>query len=139
MADISIHQSAHGTSSHAPADSLTRERNREAAERTLMAWIRTSLALIGFGFGIGKFYQYMESAVPEITLDPTRSALIFGGAFIAMGTFSLLFAVIQYARILSRIKQADFTYRPPWPLAVILSIGLLGLGIFTLLEMLISS
>lgn len=43
-------------------DSLTRERNREAADRTLLAWIRTTLTLIGFGFGAGKFTQYMESA-----------------------------------------------------------------------------
>ena len=32
---------------------LARERNSAAADRTLMAWIRTSLSLIGFGFGIG--------------------------------------------------------------------------------------
>jgi uncharacterized membrane protein YidH (DUF202 family) len=34
------------------ATELARERTREAADRTLMAWIRTSLSLIGFGFGI---------------------------------------------------------------------------------------
>ncbi|MFM7169470.1 MAG: YidH family protein, partial [Cyanobium sp.] len=33
---------------------LAKERNREAAERTLMAWIRTSLSLISFGFGVDK-------------------------------------------------------------------------------------
>ena len=43
-------------------DSLTRERNREAADRTLLAWIWTTLTLIGFGFVAGKFTQYMESA-----------------------------------------------------------------------------
>ncbi len=32
---------------------LARERNREAADRTLLAWIRTGLSLIGFG--VGKF------------------------------------------------------------------------------------
>ena len=37
------------------ATELARERDREAADRTLMAWIRTSLSLIGFGFGIAKY------------------------------------------------------------------------------------
>ena len=36
---------------------LARERNREAADRTLLAWIRTRLAVISFGFGIGRLGQ----------------------------------------------------------------------------------
>src|SRR5579863_1740796 len=43
------------------ANELARERNREASERTLMAWIRTALSLIGFGFGIGKLETYLEA------------------------------------------------------------------------------
>ena len=45
------------------ANELARERNREAAERTLMAWIRTALSLIGFGFGIGKLDAYSRGQV----------------------------------------------------------------------------
>jgi len=33
---------------------LAKERSRAAAERTMMAWIRTSLSLISFGFGLDK-------------------------------------------------------------------------------------
>jgi uncharacterized membrane protein YidH (DUF202 family) len=36
---------------------LARERNREAADRTLLAWIRTSLAMVSLGFGIERFGQ----------------------------------------------------------------------------------
>ena len=39
------------------ANELARERNREAVDRTLLAWIRTSLALISFGFGIERLGQ----------------------------------------------------------------------------------
>ena len=37
------------------ANELARERSREAAHRTLMAWVRTTLSLIGFGFAIANF------------------------------------------------------------------------------------
>lgn len=58
---------------------LAKERNREAADRTLMAWIRTALSLIGFGFGIGKLNAYLEASGVHRSLDPIRSTLIFGG------------------------------------------------------------
>ena len=36
-------------------------RNYMAAERTLMAWIRTSLSMISFGFTIGKLGQVLKN------------------------------------------------------------------------------
>lgn len=42
-------------------DKLARRRNRDAAERTLMAWIRTCLSLIGFGFGLDKIVAAISS------------------------------------------------------------------------------
>ena len=58
------------------ANELARERNREAAERTLMAWIRTALSLIGFGFGIGKLEAYLEGAGLHTRFDLPHSSLI---------------------------------------------------------------
>jgi putative membrane protein len=52
---------------------LARERNRAAADRTLMAWIRTALAMIGFGFGVGKLYDALEKANPERVVDPSTA------------------------------------------------------------------
>jgi inner membrane protein YidH len=75
-----------------PATKLTKERNRLAADRTLMAWIRTSLALIGFGFGfgIGKVYDYLKSVGVRDSVDPIRRTLIFGGSFILLGMLALV-------------------------------------------------
>ena len=75
---------------------LARERNRAAADRTLMAWIRTALSLIAFGFSIGKIAEYLQKANPDRALDPINSARIFGEAFIALGVLGLLAAIIQH-------------------------------------------
>ena len=77
------------------ANELARERNREAAERTLMAWIRTALSLIGFGFGIGKLDDYLQTAGLHPRFDMAHSSLIFGASFIVVGILGLLAAIVQ--------------------------------------------
>jgi hypothetical protein len=42
------------------------------------------LSMIGFGFGVGKIYDYLEKINPERDLDPIGSARIVGESFIAI-------------------------------------------------------
>lgn len=111
---------------------LARERNREAADRTLMAWIRTALSLIGFGFGIGKFHDYVETAGLTSKLDPVHSLLIFGVSFMVLGLVGLLAAVIQHIRVLEQLNNRDFTYAATRPIGLAVAIVLLLIGIFGL-------
>src|ERR1700685_4372870 len=90
------------------ANELAKERNRAAAERTLMAWIRTALSLIGFGFGIGKLSAYMDAAGLHTSRDPVHESLVFGASFIVVGILGLLAAIVQHARILNRLSRPDF-------------------------------
>lgn len=117
------------------ATELARERNREAADRTLMAWIRTALSLIGFGFGIGKFHDYVHSAGLATKLDPVHSLLIFGVSFMVLGLVGLLAAVIQHVRILERVKNRDFTYAAMRPIGPTVAIILLLIGAFGLVAL----
>ena len=109
---------------------LARERNRAAADRTLMAWIRTALSLIAFGFSIGKIAEFLKKANPERVLDPIDSARIFGEAFIALGILGLIAAIIQNKRILKRIEQGEFVYTEPLPLTMVTAVILLLIGLF---------
>jgi len=118
------------SSGRSTATELTKERNRLAADRTLMAWIRTSLSLIGFGFGIGKVYDYVKSAGINDTVDPIRSTLIFGGSFIILGMLALVAAVIQHTRILQRLEAPDYAYNAMRPITVTVAIMLLLIGAF---------
>ena len=112
---------------------LARERSRAAADRTLMAWIRTALALIGFGFTIAKLGDFVETRHPDIRLDPVRSMTIFGGVFLLLGVVSLVAAVIQHGWILKSIDAEDYTYVSSRPLAVSVSIVLIATAVFGLL------
>lgn len=117
---------------------LARERSREAADRTLMAWIRTALALIGFGFGIAKFRDVLVEAGLRQGHDPIHSTLIFGLSFIALGIFGLLAAVVQHWRILQHIKLENFQYTGFRPLVMIAAIILLFIGLFAFIAILLS-
>jgi putative membrane protein len=110
-------------------DLLAIDRTRLAAERSLMAWVRTSLSMITFGFTIYKFLQFIrqQSGVP---LPRPQAPRNLGLALIGIGTFALIAACIQhwnYVRKLSAIQPSK-----PWDLAFIVAclLALLGLLMF---------
>jgi putative membrane protein len=121
---------------HNIANELAKERNREAAERTLMAWIRTALSLIGFGFGIGKLAAYMDAAGVHTRFDVPHSSLVFGASFIVVGILGLLAAIVQHARILKRLSRPDFAYNAMRPIAMTVAVLLMLIGLFGLIAIL---
>ena len=50
------------------------ERTRLAADRTLMAWIRTSVSMISFGFTIFKFFMYLRESDILVGTAPLAGA-----------------------------------------------------------------
>ena len=121
---------------HNLANELAKERNRAAAERTLMAWIRTALSLIGFGFGIGKLSAFTDAAGLHMKADPAHSTLVFGVSFILVGIFGLLSAIVQHTRIMARLNRPDFTYEAMRPITMTAAVLLMLIGVFGLLAIL---
>ena len=116
---------------------LAKERTRQAADRTLMAWIRTCLSLIGFGFGIAKFRDILVEAGLRRGPEHIHSTMIFGLSFISLGIFGLLAAVVQHWRILQHIKFGDFQYTGFRPVVMITAILLLLIGLFAFISILL--
>jgi len=116
------------------SNEFAKERTREAADRTLMAWIRTCLSLIGFGFGIAKFRDILVEAGLDRGQGHIHSTLIFGLSFIALGVFGLLAAVVQHWRILQHIKRENFEYTGFRPVVMITAIILLLIGLFAFIS-----
>jgi putative membrane protein len=115
---------------------LARERNREAAERTLMGWIRTALSLIGFGFGISKLDAYLEAGGLHTRFDLPHSTMIFGASFIVVGILGLIAAIVQHVRILQRLSRPAFAYNAMRPIAMTVASLLILIGLFGLVAIL---
>ncbi|WP_246263864.1 YidH family protein [Metallosphaera tengchongensis] len=78
-----------------------------ANERTFLAWIRTGVALIGFGFVIAKFSIFLE------VLKGVKSgghSLEFGEVMIALGGLVIGYGLAVY--LLTERDLRDGTYRP---------------------------
>lgn len=116
---------------------LAKERSRQASDRTLMAWVRTSLTLIGFGFGIASFRDILlEAGLMRRPPETVNIALFFGLSFISLGVLGLLAATIQHWLILRHIKQDDFHYTGFQPLVFIMAILLMLIGSFAFIAVL---
>lgn len=112
------------------ATALAVERTRIAHDRTLMAWVRTSVSLISFGFTIYKFFQYLREGDPAARqpLGPWR----FGLAMILLGLVTLVLATFQYRGDLRKL-EARYGPQPgslvQWVALLVGAVGLFGLSL----------
>ncbi|MEY3463139.1 MAG: hypothetical protein RLZZ468_917 [Cyanobacteriota bacterium] len=111
---------------------LARQRNRDAAERTLMAWIRTCLSLISFGFGLDKIVGAIDRA--SGTSGPRPGVIAVAVAFVMTGILAMAAATVQHLRELRRLRHDAFVYVESPRLAaatatLIALIGVMAMGI----------
>ena len=111
---------------------LARQRNRDAAERTLMAWIRTCLSLISFGFGLDKIVAAIDRASGD--QGPRPGVISVALAFVFTGILAMAAATVQHVRELRRLRRDDFVYLESPRIAaatamLITLIGLMAMGV----------
>ena len=119
---------------------LAKERNRAAAERTLMAWIRTCLSLIGFGFGVDRIITALQKSVIYGYIDdPLHLTRILGLSFIGIGTIAIVLAAIEHRQELHHIKQENYRYKSRSSLAFFVAISISIIGLFAFVGIVIKS
>lgn len=82
-----------------------------AAERTFLAWLRTGIALMGFGFVVARFSLFLrELAVsnPSIQSHPGTFSLPAGIALIAIGMMVNVVSAARHARYVRAIDEGKF-------------------------------
>ena len=116
---------------------LARERNREAADRTLLAWIRTSLAMISLGFGIERLGQAAAAFDGrQLGISGTKTR-IFGAALIALGIAATLAGMWEHRRVLRWIRQDGYRYADRVAIARWMGLALVVVGLAALAMMLV--
>ncbi|HOB75178.1 MAG TPA: DUF202 domain-containing protein [Phycisphaerae bacterium] len=105
-----------------------------AAERTLLAWIRTGLAMMGFGFVVARFGWFLrEMAMSRGVALPHRGGVSewVGVTLILLGVAVNVLAAVQHFRFVRRFNQGEMPRAKPASMGVILSavLALLGLGL----------
>lgn len=105
-----------------------------AAERTLMAWIRTSLAMISFGFTIGKLGDALDSTKFELMFGRAADIKDVASYMVVIGTLALILAATQYRTDLAHIahvERAGWLRLPSLAFIVAILLSLLGIFVFT--------
>jgi putative membrane protein len=106
-------------------------RVRFAAERTLLAWIRTGLALMGFGFVVARFGLFLREIAGVGQAVPVHSyglSLWIGTALVVLGIAVTLLAASQHWRILQRLNRGEDYIAPRWSLSLVVAVVLAILG-----------
>ncbi|WP_413746759.1 YidH family protein [Synechococcus sp. MIT S9507] len=118
-----------------PNTELAKTRNRAAAERTTLAWIRTALALISFGFGLDKIISAIRVAGGDADSSNDMGLQLMSMGFIGIGIFTLLIAMRQHKRELIRLRNDPYLYReePSLSIAAASAVLLIGVMAFVLL------
>ena len=117
---------APGHPGYLPSD-LGEIRTIMAADRTLMAWIRTSLSMLSFGFTI---YKFLETIASQGKAEQSNSPQQVGLFLTAMGVAAIVLGTISYwvtLRDLQRVEEFRIG-RPVLLMALIMSIA--GVALF---------
>lgn len=110
---------------------VDRQREHQANERTFLAWLRTSIALIGFGFAIARFGLFLQQL--QITLTPQSAGVHpflnssnLGLSLVILGIVTILVAAWHYNQVFWQIERGD--YRPSRFLVWVMAIAVAVLG-----------
>ena len=115
---------------------VDRQREHQANERTFLAWLRTSIALIGFGLAIARFNLFLrqlQAAVTQQQQDPKNPVFNsenLGVTLVIVGIIVVALAAWRYNQVFWQIERSD--YRPNRLMVWIITGVVIILGILSI-------
>ncbi len=79
-----------------------------AAERTLLAWNRTSISLMAFGFVIERFGLFLQLVGrEEIKMFQRHISFFVGESFVILAALLSIYSVVQHRRIIKTLRPVE--------------------------------
>ena len=112
-----------------------------AAERTFLAWIRTGLALMGFGFVVARFGLFLRQVAatqgangmpPSNGFSPWVGVLMISGGIVLMGASTL-----RHLAIIRELRRGGASFRRPSMLGIALATLLAVAGVAMAIHLLL--
>jgi putative membrane protein len=104
-----------------------------AEERTFLAWIRTGLALMGFGFVVARFGLFLQElqTMQRIFIPESQHQLSvsFGITLIVIGAGVNLYAAWRHVQFIGQLNSGEVTYPRPSKRAALLALLLALIGL----------
>ncbi|HWS08145.1 MAG TPA: DUF202 domain-containing protein [Xanthobacteraceae bacterium] len=120
---------------------IKRYSDHAANERTFLAWVRTAIAVMAFGFVIERFDLFLQVAAPQLALRQVAPhgqmiANLAGLAFIGIGVVMIVAAGFRFVKTAKDIETEDAVPSPGErsDLALAALLVLLGLALFLYLS-----
>lgn len=119
---------ANDSDSHPQGISEQDPRVQMAAERTVLAWIRTGLALMAFGFVIARFALVLQSLGVKTSPFLIVKATVIGVLLVCLGVVTTAAAPNHYRKYFRRIKESDNRFAAS-SLVILVAYGAAAIGV----------
>ncbi|HWQ41586.1 MAG TPA: DUF202 domain-containing protein [Desulfosporosinus sp.] len=130
---------------HKKPASVGNRRVHMANERTFLAWIRTCIGIMAFGFVLERFALFVKQMSYILTksnmgnaLPPSSGSTSIAGIFlVGLGALMCVLAFIRYKKVERQIDND--TYQPSAALNILLTLSVVSVGVFLVVHLLQST
>lgn len=106
-----------------------------ALERTFLAWIRTALAMMGFGFVVARFGIFLREleVAKGVAVAPHRGVSLFmGTSLVALGVLVAAYAAYRFHDGMASIERQESPAERVAAVPTVVAVALAAIGVATI-------